>query len=254
MNYRRLFLVRGSEFEACSKHLVSSGKRYKIIFVRVTIQCQVIMKLLILFCCILIARAQIDSCETFCACEGHVASCMGMNQFPSFFWSGWIHNLILIDGTFNELTPVTKLNFPNLKTLVLRNCRFITCSDINSIIDTWPELVIEADNNCETTTTADITTEIIDTTTDDTTTTNGYSTTPANVTTPNTPDSTQYHDTVLIASISTVAGVVLIIIITLVSVKMYKKFKTSRRQPIVRPCLELMDITYENYGYTDSTV
>lgn len=232
--------------------------------------------IIILFSLCIVVIAAESGCFTFCFCEGSVASCFNAPFFPSFITTAWIQTLILIDGSMNQL-PITPSSFPQLRTLVLRNCYFITCNQLEELHQNYGNLSIETDINCDDTSTvsttiSDITTAVtsestttvpVPTTTQvtdtsassvptlSTTSVSTDSTTGITRETTTTDHGTDNRHTVLLASILSVGGVVILVVIVLVSVLLYKKFSVDRVRPIVRPNEEIyMDpISYINRAY-----
>ena len=106
------------------------------------------MKAFHLVLCVALASAQGDTCAPFCECDGGVVLCRNTPVFPQFLTTGAITTIIIIDGTLSNL-PVTEANFPQLTSLILRNCRFISCQQIYQIQQAWSQLNIES-NVCAT--------------------------------------------------------------------------------------------------------
>ena len=101
------------------------------------------MKYFCLIICVGLVNAQGDLCPIFCQCEGSVALCRNLPQFPVFLTTGWITNLIIIDGTLTTL-PITRENFPKLTSVVLRNCRYISCQELHQLTLDWENLNVES--------------------------------------------------------------------------------------------------------------
>ena len=211
------------------------------------------MKLfVILVLCFVATQALTNDCETgMCDCQETIVTCTSVFRFPSFV-SRIIETLILIDGSLNCL-PVTHHDFPRLRRLVMRNLNGITCETVSELRYQWPDLIINTDLQCDTTTS--VTTVTTATTTISTPqspssiTAITMDSTPGTVTghatstlPPSKESGTSY--TALVASITTIGIVVVLIIIALVGRHYYKKYR-NRVEPI------MLGLDNINYGSSD---
>ena len=112
----------------------------------------IMMRKIILMLCLSTVRPQENACDTFCNCEGAIVSCANAPFFPTFITTTNIQTLIFIDSQIHSLDSVTQEQFPNLRSLVLRNCPLITCYDIQSLQLNWEQLRVNINIQCTFTT------------------------------------------------------------------------------------------------------
>ena len=101
---------------------------------------------LIVLLFIQLAQGQ-DSCETFCTCESSVAVCTAIPIFSSFLSTRF--TTVIIRNSPITTLEVTRSDFPMLQTLTLRNCRLITCEEIQRQRNSMPNLIIDVDIECQ---------------------------------------------------------------------------------------------------------
>ena len=228
--------------------------------------------------CFALVNSQGDLCPNFCRCDGNIVLCRNLPQFPVFVTTALIRSIIIIDGTLTNLA-ITQTAFPKLESVVLRNCPFIVCQDLQQLAHDWAELIIESDlciigvttrSSIETTSyTTDVTTstyfastqvasnqrttavsvyalstvatssEIISSNTAETT---------ADLISSNTPDTTA-NLTVILASTLTVLVLVIILVIGICVYCVHKKISQDR----VR-AFSIDDDAYENRTHMNSIV
>lgn len=94
-------------------------------------------KLLILL--ILISTAKSDDCISVCDCETNSATCYFITQFPEFRSTNWIQTLYIYSSSI-EILGIYDDNYESLERLILTNCRFIKCSEIERLTQQRPRI------------------------------------------------------------------------------------------------------------------
>lgn len=95
----------------------------------------------------MIFLANCDDCIDTCDCNINYVSCYFLSRFPSFRSTNWINSLYIYSSDI-EFIEVYENNYEELERLVLTNCRFVRCSEIERISRTRPRVRFQFSEVC----------------------------------------------------------------------------------------------------------